>query len=75
MEAFEGWCREDDFITQAVLLAGRCDYAVWTWHADERQAADWRRMLECRPEVEQCEMRFVRVLFGHTFDGAPVFSR
>lgn len=72
---FEAWCREDRFVSQAVLLAGRCDYALWTWHGDQREAAAWRRILDCRPDVRRTETKFVRVLFGHTLDGAPVFFR
>ncbi|HEY8572859.1 hypothetical protein [Phenylobacterium sp.] len=74
-DAFEDWCREDTFVTQAVLLAGRWDYALWSWHRDTRSASNWLRLVESRAEVGRCDTRVVRVLFGHVLDGAPVFHR
>lgn len=73
--SFEAWCVDDAAVAQAVMMAGPFDYALWSWHVDERAATAWRRGVELRPEVARCDSRPVKVLFGHTLDGAPVFSR
>lgn len=75
MAGFEAHCRADADVTQAVLLAGRCDYALWSWHADVRAAGAWRWRLLEHPDVARADVRFVKVAFGHTLDGAPILTR
>ncbi len=70
--AFERRCREDSEITTAVQITGVFDYALTTFHRDERVARAWLRLLRVVPGVGKTEQKLLDVQFGHTLRGAPL---
>lgn len=72
--AFETYCRDDEAIASAVALTGDADYSLWSFHADAATARTWSWALSLRPEIGRSTSRTMRILFGHTLAGAPLFS-